>query len=391
MKKILIVANIISFIEKFNKEIIAYLKDHLHYEVHVACNTEYMNDTDAVFMLEYIDGLKRSGVVLHNTPIARNPFNFTNIDAYRELKGIIDRECFDIIHCHTPVGALLARLAARSARKKGTKVFYTAHGFHFYTGAPLLNWLVYYPVERFLARWTDVLITINKEDYTRAQKFKAGKVVYVPGVGIDVLKFSEPIAEEQRHEIRAGMGVPDDAVLLCSVGELNNNKNHSLVIRALALLENENVHYCIAGEGDCRERLTALSQELGMADRVHLLGYRSDMRELYKSSDIFCFPSLREGLPVSLMEAMASGLPCVASRIRGNVDLAEGSGMFDPLDAEDCKNKLESMIIVGEMSENNDNTAKMMEYSGEKVIAKMSELYFEVTEKATDRWKMQKV
>ena len=228
-----------------------------------------------------------------------------------------------------------------------------------------------------MARWTDVLITINKEDYTRAQKFKSGKVVYVPGVGIDVLKFSEPIAEEQRHEIRAGMGVPDDAVLLCSVGELNNNKNHSLVIRALALLENENVHYCIAGEGDCRERLTALSQELGMADRVHLLGYRSDMREVYKSSDIFCFPSLREGLPVSLMEAMASGLPCVTSRIRGNVDLLDGQNamLFDPTDAEECKAKIDRMMAENKDLCKIDYSSALLPFSQDAVLAQMEEIY----------------
>lgn len=336
------------------------------WETAVAARNDYANADDCV--IPFCD-------TYYDIPFERSPLKLKNIAAYRELKKVIAEGGYDIIHCHTPVGALLTRFAARSARKKGTKVFYTAHGFHFYTGAPLLNWLVYYPVERFLARWTDVLITINKEDYTRAQKFKAGKVVYVPGVGIDVLKFSEPIADEQRHEIRAGMGVPDDAVLLCSVGELNNNKNHSLVIRALALLENENVHYCIAGEGDCRERLTALSQELGMADRVHLLGYRSDMREVYKSSDIFCFPSLREGLPVSLMEAMASGLPCVASRIRGNVDLAEGSGMFDPRSITECKTKIECMFAENKALMRKDYSGVMLPFSKEAVVAQMEEIY----------------
>ena len=337
------------------------------WETAVAARNDYAQAEDCV--IPFCDAY-------YDIPFERSPLKTKNVTAYRELKKVIEDGGYDIIHCHTPVGAVLTRLAARSARKKGTRVIYTAHGFHFYKGAPLLNWLVYSPVERFLARWTDVLITINQEDYRRAKKFKAGRVVYIPGVGIDIAKFSEPIFEEQRQKIRAEIGVPKDAVLLCSVGELNRNKNHSLVIKALAQLENGNVHYCIAGEGECRESLTALSQKLGVAERVHLLGYRSDVQQLYKSSDIFCFPSLREGLPVSLIEAMASGLPCVASRIRGNVDLIDAADemLFDPYSAEDCKNKIERLINSDRIIQK-DFATKMTAFSKESVIKQMKDIY----------------
>lgn len=309
---------------------------------------------------------------------SRSPLSSDNIKAYRQLKKVIEDGDYDIVHCHTPNASLITRLVCCKFRKKnGLKVFYTAHGFHFYKGAPLLNCLVYYPVERFLARWTDVLITINKEDYRRAQKFKAGKVVYVPGVGIEAAKFAEPIKEERRHEIRAEIGVSNDAVLLCSVGELNENKNHSLVIKALAHLENKNLHYCIAGEGMFREHLTALSQELGIAERVHLLGYRSDIHELYKASDVFCFPSMREGLPVSLMEAMASGLPCVASRIRGSVDLLgeESQMLFDPRSVDECKIKIEHMIEKFETLKRKDYSSMLLPFTKEAVMAQMKGIY----------------
>ena len=313
----------------------------------------------------------------YDIPFERSPLKGKNITAYRELKKVIESGSYDIIHCHTPVGAMLTRLAARGARKKGTQVIYTAHGFHFYKGAPLLNWIVYYPAERFLARWTDVLITINKEDYARAQKFSAGKVVYMPGVGIDLARFSAPITEEQKHRLRAEIGVPDDAVLICSVGELNANKNHSLVIRALAQMENKNIHYCVIGEGEYREPLTVLARELGLTEQVHLPGYRSDVPALLKSSDIFCFPSLREGLPVALMEAMASGLPCVASRIRGNTDLLDetNEALFDPHSVSECRNRLAAAISENKVLPETKYASVLSLFSKESVLAQMKEIY----------------
>lgn len=366
--KVLYVATVVKkHIMQFHIPFLKMCKD-AGWETAVAARNDYDNADDC--SIPFCD-------TYYDIPFERSPLKLKNLTAYRELKKVITEGEFDMIHCHTPVGAMLTRLAARGVRKKGTKVIYTAHGFHFFKGAPLLNWLVYYPVERFLARWTDVLITINKEDYHRAQKFKAGKVVYVPGVGVDTQKFAEPITEDQRHRIRAEIGIPDDAVLLLSVGELNRNKNHSLVIRALAHLENKNVHYCIVGEGEFREHLTGLSQELGVSERVHLLGYRSDVHMLYKSSDFFCFPSLREGLPVALMEAMASGLPCVASRIRGNADLLdEASGLlFDPHSVTECKTRIESLLAEKAMLKLKKYSGVLLPFSAEAVLAAMKEIY----------------
>jgi len=338
------------------------------WETAVAARNDYANPDDCA--IPHCDAY-------YNIPFERSPLKAKNITAYRELKRVINEGNYDIIHCHTPVGALLTRLAARAARKRGTRVIYTAHGFHFFRGAPWRNWLLYYPVERILARQTDVLITINREDFRRAQTFGAKRVVYMPGVGIDLDKFSRPVSPEQRRRLREEMGVPEDAVLLLSVGELNENKNHALVIRALAGLENRNIHYCIAGEGGCREKLTALAQELKMADRVHLAGYRRDVQMLYRTADAFCFPSLREGLPVALMEAMASGLPCAASRIRGNTDLLdeESGRLFDPKRAEDCREKLERLMNDLAGGKKQDYTALLLPFSGEAVMTQMKEIY----------------
>ena len=249
----------------------------------------------------------------------REPLRPDNLVAYRQLKRIIDSEHYDLLHCHTPMGGVLSRLAARSARKRGMKVMYTAHGFHFYKGAPLLNWLMYYPAERLLASQTDALVTINQEDYQRAKRFKAGRVYHVDGMGVDVQKFAAH--QGNREDTRQNMGVPLDACLLLSVGELNRNKNHQIIIRALAQLKDPSVHFAIAGRGPLLDEYVRLADGLGVGKNVHFLGYRDDTAELYKAADIFCFPSQREGLPLSVIEAAASGLPVVASAIRGNRDI----------------------------------------------------------------------
>jgi len=275
----------------------------------------------------------------------RNPFHPGNIKAYLKLKKLICDNDFEIIHCHTPVGGVLGRLAASKARRNGTRVFYTAHGFHFYKEAPLKNWLIYYPIEWLCAHFTDVLITINKEDYALAKKHMHAKhVEYVPGVGVDVEKFAN--VQVDRSAKRRELGIPEDAFLLLSVGELNENKNHQIVIKALAELKNPNIHYAIAGKGDLHDYLIGLAYSLGVASQVHLLGYRSDVAELYKSSDIYVLPSIREGLNVSIMEAMASGLPVVCSVARGNTDLIDenGGAVFESHSVEDCCNAIRNIM-----------------------------------------------
>jgi len=265
------------------------------------------------------------GCKVYNIDCSRNPLSKSNLKVTKQLKSLVQDGDYDIVHCHTPIAAALTRLACRKLRKDGLKVFYTAHGFHFYKGAPFKNWLIYYPIEKICSYMTDVLITINREDYARAcKKMKAKKVEYVPGVGIDVEKFRDFDFEDcERNEFRSELGIPSDAKLLVSVGELNENKNHQVVLKAVSLLEDKNIHYAIAGEGESAEQLKNLAKELGISDRFHLLGYRNDVEKLYKEADICCLPSFREGLPVAVIEGMASGLPIVVADNRGTRDLCE--------------------------------------------------------------------
>lgn len=326
MDKVLVLASVASMIDQFNMpNIILLLK--MGYEVHIACNFEKGNTCTNDMISKLKMKLYNLDVKYYQIDFDRNVFNIIqNIKAYKQIYNLIKDNKYKFIHCHSPIGGVCGRLAAK---RLGVKVIYTAHGFHFFKGAPFLNWLIYYPVELLLSRYTDVLININQEDYNRARKyFKAKKIEYIPGVGVNVNKFKE--TRVNRTEKRREIGVPEDAILLVSVGELNKNKNHEVIIRALAKLNNTRIHYILCGQGPLASYLSKLIKEYNLSDQVHLLGYRNDVNEIYKASDIFCFPSQREGLGLAAIEAMAAGLPIIASYVHGIKDYAENeiSGYF---------------------------------------------------------------
>lgn len=274
------------------------------------------------------------GIKMVHIDFDRNPLGKNNLKARKQLLALMEREKYDIVHCNTPSGGMVGRIAA--AQAKIPKVIYMAHGFHFWKGAPMKNWMFYYPVERLLAHLSDRIITINHEDYERAQHFhykKGGHAEYVPGVGIVVKRFEHN--EEMRNATRQELGIQDHEIMLLSVGEVNQNKNHKVVIEALAKLGRKNIKYVVCGVGNLMESHQQLAASLGVQDQVIFAGYRTDIDRFYQAADAFVIASFREGLPVSLMEAMSAGLPCIASKIRGNVDLmSESSLLFDPRDAD---------------------------------------------------------
>lgn len=332
MKKVLFVATVVkAHIMVFHIPFLKWFKEN-GYETYVCARNDYENKEDCI--IPYCD-------YYFDLPFERSPIKVNNFTTYKQLKEIIETNQFDIIHCHTPTGGALTRLAAQNVRKNGSKVIYTAHGFHFFKGAPIKNWLIYYPIECLLARYTDVLITINKEDYARAKKtFKANRIEYIPGVGVDNKRFSEVSFDKLAK--RRELGISEDNFVLISVGELNKNKNHKTVLRAISKLKNQNIQYLICGQGILENHLKKMVKELGLEKQVHFLGFRSDIAEICKIADTFVFLSYREGLSLALMEAMASGLPVVCSDIRGNSDLIEhekGGYLYKP-DDEDSVAKI---------------------------------------------------
>lgn len=273
-----------------------------------------------------------------------------NFIAYKNLCNVIKEKHIEVIHCNTPVGGMIGRLVGKRYHVK--KVIYTAHGFHFYKGAPLFNRTVLKWAEQIMAHWTDAIITMNEEDYQAAKKFKlkkGGKVYKVHGVGITLDDFKD--IRVDRSEKRKELGLKDTDIVCISAGDLVARKNYGIAIEALAKVENENLHYLICGVGPEKENLEKLAEEKGVANRVHFLGFRNDVKELMKVSDIFLFTTLQEGMPRSMMEAMACGLPCVASKIRGNVDLLEegkGGYLCVPNDYLDFAKKLN--VLANESS-----------------------------------------
>ncbi|TVY05644.1 glycosyltransferase family 4 protein [Paenibacillus cremeus] len=306
--KILFVATVDYHFKAFHLPYLEWLQQQ-GWEVHVAAKGN--------MELPYVDRK-------YDLPIERSPFRKENINAYRELKSIMDSNKYEIVHCHTPVGGVLTRLAARKARKQGTKVIYTAHGFHFCKGAPLINWVTYYPIERLLSHLTDCLITINEEDYQLAvkHKFNAGRIEHVHGIGVDTERFTT-VGKTRKHELRLKAGYKQDQILMFYAAEFNKNKNQQLLIRALAKIKDEvpQARLLLAGEGHLKADCIELANQLGISGMVDFLGYRNDIDELLPLSDIAVASSLREGLPVNILEAMSCELPVVATMNRGHSEL----------------------------------------------------------------------
>ena len=308
----------------------------------------------------------------------RSPFSCDNFRAIRQIKKIVEDGNYNMVHCHTPLAAAATRIACKGLRKKNIKVFYTAHGFHFFKGAPLKNWMIYYPVEWICSWWTDVLITINKEDFERAQAhLHAKKTCYVPGVGIDVIKFSS--VNVNRNEFRKSLGVPENCFLLTSVGEVNERKNHQVVINAIAKLNNKKIHYAIAGKGPLLSYLSELSRNLGVEHQVHLLGQRSDIPQIYKVTEVAVLPSKQEGLSVALMEAMASGCAVVCSKIRGNVDLIQNGKGGVLCDSGDITSFVEGIkhVISSDITEMGlINQRTIQNFGINRICNDMKHIYF---------------
>ena len=373
---------------QFNIDNIKILQD-LGYKVDVACCWQ---DDDSALSPEAMKGRRKIlddlGCRVIETASLRKIFNIKELrTAYKQLKTEVETNKYEIVHTQSPIGGVICRLACRKARKHyGTKVIYAAHGFHFFKGAPLKNWLVFYNVEKWCSKFTDLLITINKEDYESAKKFKAKRAVYVPGAGVDTHKFVA--SEGGRERVRNELGISDDTTVLLSVGELIPRKNHIKVLEALYEMKQagdiKNIKYLIAGRGKIQSELEDKIKELNLTDNVQMLGFRSDVADVFAASDIYVFPSHQEGLPVALMEAMSVGLPVVCSRIRGNTDLIEdgkGGYLFDSKDVGTLVTALKRMMNTEKAARDamgTHNIETMKSFDKDHVNSVMKELYKEI-------------
>lgn len=366
MKKILFVATLSIHFQCFYLPYFDFLKKN-GWEVSSAC-------FDPVDM----PGCDKTYAILMD----RLPYSVKNIFGYKQLKQVINNNKFDVVHCSTPMAGVLTRIAAKKARKHGAKVIYTAHGFHFFKGAPLFNWLIYFPVEQFLSRKTDCLITINGEDYKTAKNHLiADQTVIVHGVGYDKEKFIKPGADKKSY-LRSVYGYSDKAVLLVYVAELNGNKNQTLLIKALKMLadENEELRLLLVGPDRTGGKTHAFAKNAGLEDRVTFFGQRKDVCEILSMCDLAVASSRREGLPVNIMESLACGLPVVATDNRGHRELIKDGHNGYLVQPDDCvalTQKITQLIqdkaLYNRLSKNAGESVE--DYAIERVLEEVKGIY----------------
>lgn len=344
------------------------------YEVHILTNAGEK-------AAEYCDKL-------YDVGMERSPFSPKNISAYRTAKKIIDSEKYDIVHCHTPMGGVIGRLASRSIRKGGAKVLYTAHGFHFYKGAPLLNWLLYYTMEKALVNYTDAIITVNSEDYSRLNKMVSKhpcKAYFLNGVGVDTKRF-HPSSLELRNANKKANGY-NDRVLLFYAAEFIKRKNHKFLIENFYEIHeaHPNAMLLLAGKGPLKGEMEKLVQRLSLDDSVRFLGFRKDIPELLSMIDINLSTSFQEGLPINVVEGIASACPELVSNIRGNVDVVRNGYngfVYQVNNSEEFCEKASELVSNEElrlqMSNNNLEQIKTLDI--DVIVEQMADIYKEITE-----------
>lgn len=371
--KVLFVATVRSHIGQFHMPFIRKLK-----ELGCTVDAAFKDNSDVK------KGLDLSDIDnVYEISFSRSPYSTDNIKAYRQLKKVIDNGNYDAIHCHTPMGAVVTRLAARDARKKGTKVIYTAHGFHFYKGASRKNWLIFYNVEKYLAKFTDCLILINNEDYALAKEkqFAAKKILKVNGVGVDLSRF-KPASTEDKLRLRREYGFNDDDFILIYPADFCFRKNQEMIFEAMELLieKYENIKLLLPGLNENPEAYMNKSKEMGIDKNVFFMGYRRDIDKLVAMSDVSVSTSRQEGLPINLVEAMAVGNPLVVTDVRGNNDLAEEgmNGFLVPLnDSSLMADRILQLYDNPQLAEKfgKHSVSKAELYSEEAVVPEMVKIY----------------
>lgn len=374
--KVLFVATVRSHIGQFHMPFIRELKSR-GVEVHAAYKD---NSADK-------PGLDLSAIDrVFEVPFERQPLRLENIKAYFVLKKIINENNYDAIHCHTPMGAVIARLAARKARKKGTKVIYTAHGFHFFAGASRKNWLLFYPVEKYLSKFTDCLITINQEDYDLAtsKQFRVKKICKVHGVGVELDRFHYT-DEDEKAKLREEYGYSPDDFIMIYPANLVHEKNHSMLFDSLQIIvrETNDVKLILPGQPICAEEYKKVLLDMGLIDYVDFLGYRRDIEKLVGLSDISVSPSKREGLPVNLIEAMAIGNAIVATDVRGNNDLVEDGVNGYLVKVGDSETMAQRILeLIGDREKlaafGRASRARVLDFSTDSVNREMTDIYSEL-------------
>lgn len=371
-RKALITATVLSHIAQFHRPLAEMLHAH-GFEVHVAGKDNLASKNG--LKIDWADKI-------YNVPFSRSPKSLDNIKAYHELKSIIEKEGYSHVHCNTPMGGIVTRLAARRLRKKGCTVIYTAHGFHFHKRASKKAWAMYYPIEKQFSKYTDILITINHEDFALASdRFKC-KVSYTHGVGVDATRYVPLLCEEERLKICTEVGIAPDKKVILSIGELLPNKNQKMIIEAMTAIVKEipDALLIMAGNGPMRGELEDIIRLNGLSEHIRMIGYCTELEKYQKIASVLAACSYREGLPLNLVEAMLAKNPIVASHNRGHDELvAHGSTGFlvEPDDSEEMAKYIVRLLKENELRETLGENARRfaLDYSFDNVKRELKEIY----------------
>lgn len=365
------------YITTVSRTINAFLIPHIEKLI----DEGYKVDCACAIDLKVDDRILAKGCNIFDIPFSRNPLHPKNIKAFRELRKIQEENNYDIVHVHTPVASFVGRLAFRKEEK--LKILYTCHGFHFYKGSPIINWILFYPLEKLAAKWTDTLITINNEDYEVASKFKlrnSGQAIKMNGVGIEKEKYV--IESFDRNKYRQFLNLNEDDFVILVLAELNKNKNHIQLIKAMNLLKDKypNIKALFAGSGPLEKEIKNQIKDNGLEDKISLIGWRNDVKELINSCDIVGLFSKREGLGKCILEAMICGKPVIATNTRGPRELIEenvNGFMFEVDDVQSTAKSIEKLYTKNNISQELEEkiTKKANKYLLENVLNELNNIY----------------
>lgn len=381
INKVLMIATVPSMIGSFNMSNIEILQKK-EIKVEVACNFKDRSVWNSKSIEKFQRKLKKIGVETIQIDFPRNPLKLKQVNkAYKQLKILLSERKYLFVHTHTPIASAIVRLVVKELKKEDIKIVYTAHGFHFHKKSQKRDWILYYPIEKWLSKYTYMIITINNEDFKIAEKFSALKKRYIPGVGVDINKIAN--IKININNKKNSLNLPENSKVVLSIGEISDRKNHQVIISAIARLKRKEIYYLICGRGESKNKLLKLSKKLKLSKNVKFLGFRDDVGELCHLADVGAFPSKIEGLGFAGIEILSAGTPLVSSNIHGINDYSiDGVTGYtnSPKDvngfAEAIKKILDNKENAKKMGEKGQEIVK--KFSKENSIKAMKEIYKEI-------------
>ena len=352
MKKILFTANTLRHLYLCHLPYFSYFKE-MGYEVHTASDDDLkLDNVDKSFKLS----------------IKRTPYSFKNIKAIFELVKILKDNKYEIIHTHTPMGAVVTRLAMMLIRKKGTKIVYTAHGFHFFKGCPIWYYVLYYPVEKILSRYTDMIITINREDYEFAKKHFKTNIRYILGVGFNEDKLKTKLSKKEVLEFKKSIGLDYNDYVISYVAEISKRKRHDYLLKTISRMNITNEKFLFIGDSSNIKKIKKLIDRYNLSKIVHIIGFNAEISKYLDISDLIVSVSRQEGLPLNIMEAMYKEKPIIVTDCRGNRDLIKNNVNGLVVDLNDQEGFVSAVYYL----KNNKEIANKFSCKNKKIVRKYS-------------------